>query len=79
VPAIEEAAKVVSEADIFVIIGTSMNVYPAAGLINYVPDTTPIYIIDPNEVYIAGNSRINVIQKSAGEGVRQLMEELRNE
>lgn len=79
VPAIEEAAKVVSEADIFVIIGTSMNVYPAAGLINYVPDTTPIYIIDPNEVYIAGNSRINVIQLSAGEGVRQLMEELRNE
>ena len=79
VPAIEEAAKVVSEADVFVIIGTSMNVYPAAGLINYVPDTTPIYIIDPNEVYIAGNSRINVIQKSAGEGVRQLMEELGNE
>ena len=69
----------VSEADIFVIIGTSMNVYPAAGLINYVPDSAPIYIIDPNEVYIAGHSRINVIQLSAGEGVQQLREELKNE
>ena len=79
VPAIEEAARVVSEADIFVIIGTSMNVYPAAGLINYVPATAPIYVIDPNEVYIAGHPRIRVIQKSAGEGVQLLMEEIKNE
>ena len=79
VPAIEEAARVVSEADIFVIIGTSMNVYPAAGLINYVPGTAPIYIIDPNEVSIAGHPRIRVIQKSAGEGVPILLEELINE
>ena len=41
VPAIEEAARVVSRADIFMIIGTSMNVYPAAGLINYVPTLPP--------------------------------------
>jgi len=79
VPAIEEAARVVSEADIFVIIGTSMNVYPAAGLINYVPATVPIYVIDPNEVSIAGHPRIRVIQKSAGEGVQLLMKEIRNE
>jgi NAD-dependent deacetylase len=79
VPAIEEAAKVVSAADIFVIIGTSMNVYPAAGLINYVPGTAPIYVIDPNEVSIAGHSRIRVIQKGASEGVQLLMEEIRNE
>ncbi len=79
VPAIEEAARVVSEADIFVIIGTSMNVYPAAGLINYVPTTAPIYVIDPNEVSIAGHARIRVIQKSAGEGVQLLMEEIKNE
>ena len=79
VPAIEEAARVVSEADIFVIIGTSMNVYPAAGLINYVPATSPIYVIDPNEVSIAGHPRIRVIQKSAGEGVQLLMEEIKNE
>jgi NAD-dependent deacetylase len=78
VPAIEEAARVVSAADIFVIIGTSMNVYPAAGLINYVPDTAPIYVIDPNEVSIAGHSRIQVIQKGASEGVQLLMEEIKD-
>ncbi len=79
VPAIEEAARIVSAADIFVIIGTSMNVYPAAGLINYVPDTAPIYVIDPNEVPLAGHPRIRIIQKGAGEGVQILMEELRND
>ena len=78
VPAIEEAAGIVSMADIFVIIGTSMNVYPAAGLINYVSDSAPIYIIDPNEVPVAGHPRIKVIQKGAGEGVQSLIEELRN-
>lgn len=76
VPAIEEAARVVSRADIFVIIGTSMNVYPAAGLINYVPETARIYVIDPNETALAGHSRIRVIRKGAGEGVRLLKEEL---
>lgn len=79
VPAIEEAASEVMTADIFVIIGTSMNVYPAAGLINYVPANAPIYVIDPNEVSISGHSRIRVIQKGAGEGVQQLMEELKND
>ena len=78
VPAIEEAASVVSAADIFVIIGTSMNVYPAAGLINYVPGAAPIYVIDPNEVSIAGHSRIRVIQKNAGEGIQLLKEEIKN-
>jgi len=79
VPAIEEAARIVSFADIFVIIGTSMNVYPAAGLINYVPGGAPIYVIDPNEVAIAGQSGIQVIHKSAGEGVQLLRKEIRNE
>ena len=79
VPAIEEAARIVSFADIFVIIGTSMNVYPAAGLINYVPGMAPIYVIDPNEVAIAGQSGIRVIQKSAGEGIQLLRKEIRNE
>ncbi len=55
-----------------------MNVYPAAGLINYVPGTTPIYVIDPNEVSIAGHSRIRVIQKNAGEGVQLLKQEIKN-
>ena len=78
VPAIEEAARIVSDADIFVIIGTSMNVYPAAGLINYVPATAPIYVIDPNEIPLAGHPRIRIIQKGAGEGVQTLIKELKN-
>ena len=75
VPAIEEAAIEVSQADVLMIIGTSMNVYPAAGLINYVPEHAPIYIVDPNEVPVAGHPRVKVIQKKAGEGVRIFMEE----
>ena len=78
VPAIEEAARMVADADIFVVIGTSMNVYPAAGLINYAPGHAPVYIIDPNEVPVAGHPRIKVIRKKAGEGVRVLMETLRD-
>jgi NAD-dependent deacetylase len=79
VPAIEEASELVSGADVFAIIGTSMNVYPAAGLINYVPDSIPIYLIDPNEVAVAGYSGINVIRKKAGEGVDELIRILKNE
>lgn len=75
VPAIEKAALEVSQADVFLIIGTSMNVYPAAGLINYVPEHAPIYIIDPNEVPVAGHPRVKVIQKNAVDGIRIFMKE----
>mgnify|MGYP000842923368 FL=1 len=50
VPEIETAIGYVEKADIFVIIGTSMNVYPAAGLLNYVPRTAEVYLIDPKPV-----------------------------
>jgi NAD-dependent deacetylase len=79
VPAIEEAAELVSTASILVIIGTSLNVYPAAGLINYVPEGVPIFVIDPNEVAIPGNSQVKVISEPAGTGVRKLIEALENE
>lgn len=79
VPAIEEAAKEVAEADILLIIGTSMNVYPAAGLVNYARAGIPIYLIDPNEVNVAGFSGIRVIQKGAAEGVDELIRILSNE
>lgn len=78
VPAIEEAAEIVSTAQILVIIGTSMNVYPAAGLINHVSEETPIYIIDPNEVSVQGYSNIEVIMEKAGEGVQTLIKGLSN-
>ena len=71
VPAIGEAASIVQEADLFLIIGTSMNVYPAAGLINYVPDRAPIFIIDPNELPLPDSPRITVIRKKAGAGMEE--------
>jgi NAD-dependent deacetylase len=79
VPAIEAAAEIVSTASILAVIGTSLNVYPAAGLINHVPEGVPIYLIDPNEVSIPGSSKLCVIAEPAGTGVRKLIEALENE
>ena len=72
VPKIEEAIKAVEKADIFVIIGTSMNVYPAAGLLIYVPRNAQIYLIDPQPVAINTTRHINVIAKGASEGMAEL-------
>ena len=72
VPMIETAIDCVEKADIFVIIGTSMNVYPAAGLLNYVGGNVPVYLIDPNPVNISSNRKINVISKGASEGMENL-------
>lgn len=71
VPMIEPAIKWAEEADIFVVIGTSLNVYPAAGLLSYVKKGKPIFLIDPNEVRTNRND-ITFIQKSASEGVEEL-------
>jgi NAD-dependent deacetylase len=78
VPMFDEAVEVARLADVFVVIGTSLNVYPAAGLINYVPRDIPIYLIDPKEV---STSRKDVffIRKGASEGVKELRGKLRIE
>ena len=76
VPAIHEAVEIISKADIFVVIGSSLVVYPAAGLIDYVPNTAPIYLIDPNEVRIPPYREVKVIKEYAGDGVRTLIEKL---
>lgn len=76
VPMIESAIKEVSEADIFVIIGTSLNVYPAASLIHYVRTEVPVYLIDPNDVDSKYDTNITVIRKGASEGMRELIKEL---
>lgn len=74
VPMIETAIDVTSTADIFVVIGTSLNVYPAAGLLNYVPSHAPIYVIDPKPVAgIHGGGRVHHLMKGASEGVEELM------
>lgn len=78
VPKMEEAVEVVEQADIFVVIGTSLNVYPAAGLINYVHRGTPVYLIDPKEVHVPSSLQVTVIQKGASAGMRDLTVRLQN-
>ena len=73
VPMIEKAIGYCENADIFLIIGTSLNVYPAAGLLNYVPAHVPVYLIDPNDVPIASGRKVHVIQKGASDGMEELM------
>jgi len=79
VPAIEEAASVVATADIFAVIGTSLVVYPAAGLLDYVPGNTPVFLIDPNDVAIPIYRPVRFIKEKAGKGIVQLQKILREE
>ena len=74
VPNITVAAEEVQDADIMIIIGTSLVVYPAAGLIHYARPDVPIYLIDPNPVNAGG--RVKQIQKGASEGMKELFAEL---
>ncbi|HZL11035.1 MAG TPA: NAD-dependent deacylase [Prolixibacteraceae bacterium] len=76
VPAMDEAVPIVESADILVVIGTSMNVYPAAGLVNYTSKGTPIFVIDPERPsgYI---SNVTYIQEKAGKGVEILNQKLK--
>ena len=68
------AADYAQQADVFVIIGTSLNVYPAAGLVQYAKPSVPIYLIDPKPVMAAGRHDVRHIQKGASEGMRELSE-----
>lgn len=70
VPMIEPAIEIVEEADILVVIGTSLNVYPAAGLIGYARRGVPVYYIDPHPADVPSN--VIVIRKGASEGVAEL-------
>jgi NAD-dependent deacetylase len=74
VPAIEEAASIVATADIFAVIGTSLVVYPAAGLLDYVPRSAPVFLIDPNDVAIPIYRPVRFIKEKAGKGVAMLHE-----
>lgn len=78
VPMIEKAVEVCMTADILVIIGTSMQVYPAAGLMNYVPEHTPVYFIDPKPT-MNSHANVKVIAETATTGVKMLMEILKQE
>ena len=77
VPMMEPAIAEVERADIFVIIGTSLNVYPAAGLAQYTRPDIPVYLIDPNPIEKVGRKKIMQIQKGASEGMEELFALLR--
>ncbi len=72
VPNIEKAVELAHSADIFVVIGTSLVVYPAAGLINCVRPGTPIYYIDPNPADVSGIPNLTVIREPATKGMETL-------
>ncbi len=80
VPLMTEAAMVAGSADIFIVVGTSLVVYPAAGLIDYVSAKTPKYIIDPNKPIVNDfHKNINFITEKATKGMVALADKLLNE
>jgi NAD-dependent deacetylase len=76
VPMMDEAVNLTSEADIFVVVGSSLNVYPAAGLIAYAPAKASLWLIDPKEVIIPISRKVEVIIENASKGVGILSERL---
>jgi NAD-dependent deacetylase len=76
VPMMDEAADITGNADIFVVVGSSLNVYPAAGLINYAPAGASLWLIDPKEVVLPVNRKVEVIREVASKGIGILMERL---
>ncbi len=72
-----KATEITSQADIFVIIGTSLNVYPAAGLINYTRPNIPVFLIDPNPVKFSGNFNIRIISEKATKGIDLFIDQLK--
>ncbi|MGQ0737780.1 MAG: SIR2 family NAD-dependent protein deacylase [Bacteroidota bacterium] len=72
VPKIEEAIPIVNSADIFVVVGTSLVVYPAAGLVNYTQQGIPVYVIDRKIPYMSSSANLTLIEKPATEGVAAL-------
>jgi NAD-dependent deacetylase len=69
VPMMDEAVRITSTADIFVVIGSSLNVYPAAGLIEYAPRKASLWLIDPNDVFVSASLNVNVIKEPVTRGV----------
>lgn len=74
VPLIEEAAELAAQADVFIVVGTSMLVYPAAGLIDFVPAGRPILIVDPKRPEVRMRPEINFIEAPASKGMEKVRE-----
>lgn len=78
VPMIEKAVEAVVDADIFIVVGTSLAVYPAAGLVNYSPDGIPKYLVDPSETEMRITSEWEHIRETAAIGLPLLVKKLSN-
>ena len=76
VPMMDEAVNLTANADIFVVVGSSLNVYPAAGLIAYAPARASLWLIDPKEVVIPISRKVDVIMENASKGVGILTKRL---
>lgn len=72
VTAMEKAAEIVRQADLFVIIGTSLNVYPAAGLVQYTRHDCHVYVIDPADIQVPVRREVTYIREKASAGLREL-------
>ncbi len=79
VPKMQDAVMITSRADICVVIGTSMNVYPAAGLIHYVPDDKPKYLVDPSAQAPHGIKNLKTYSEKAGKAVPEIVDTLLKE
>jgi len=79
VPAIIEAERICNSADIFLVVGTSMNVYPAAGLIDTIPPFAPVFLIDPHPVTTSVRKKYTFIQEPASTGMQKLKKILLDE
>ncbi|QNH60698.1 SIR2 family NAD-dependent protein deacylase [Hymenobacter sediminicola] len=76
VPMMEQAMEEASKADVFLVIGTSLQVYPAAGLVSYVPSNCPIYIIDPQQPPVSARRNLHFVLEPASTGVPRVAAEL---
>ncbi len=76
VPMIETAIEIAATSDLFMVVGTSMQVYPAASLIHYVDKKIPKFFIDPNPAQLDPKLNLNVIKKTAVEGLPQIVQEI---
>ena len=76
VPMMDAAASIVANCDVFVVVGTSLVVYPAAGLVDYVPPEVPVYVVDPKLPAISASRNHYYIPEKASTGVRKFREML---
>lgn len=76
VPMMEEAARIAGQADIFLVIGTSLVVYPAAGLVDCAPHDCQVYVVDPNLPVVGERANIQLIEEKASVGVEKLRKQL---